>query len=78
VMKMVLIYKVHQLYDCAIELLNIHGENFQTHLPIERLCDFLTPPYKGESLGYREYLRQCSLLPWDEMEHYKKRWVKCG
>ena len=76
VMKMAIIYKTYALYDCAIELLQVYGRKFQTALPIDLLCDFLTPWYRGEKLGYEEYLERCRSLPWDEMEHYRKRWVK--
>jgi FkbM family methyltransferase len=55
-LKAACLLEVYALSDCAAEVVVEHRERLAPLVDCDRLLDFLTPPFKGQQLGYREYL----------------------
>jgi hypothetical protein len=76
-LKLVTIYEIFGLPDCAAELLTVHRERFSGVVDVDVLLNLLTPRFRGRKLSYREYLRRfsediTSFYP-DKLPFYSKK-----
>lgn len=54
--KLACLYEMFQVPDCAAELVNVFRERFAAVADPEALLNALTPPLRGRTFTYREYL----------------------
>lgn len=59
-LKMVAIYEIFGLPDCAAELLTVWGEQLSHSVDVAILLDLLTPEVDGRKLSYQEYIESFS------------------
>lgn len=55
-LKAACLLEVYALNDCAAEIVVEHRDRLATIVDCDQLLDLLTPTFKGQQLGYREYL----------------------
>jgi hypothetical protein len=49
-------FELYCLNDCAAEVILSHRDALAPVVDCDRLLDLLTPSFKGQSLGYKEYM----------------------
>jgi hypothetical protein len=55
-LKLACLYELFLLPDCAAEILLAQRELLSPLVDVDRMLDLLTPPFRGRSVSYREYL----------------------
>ena len=55
ILKYAAFFEIYSLNDCAAELLTESERRLRGIVDLGQLLDLLTPPFKGQKLGYRDY-----------------------
>ncbi len=55
VIKLVCLYEVHGLHDCAVELLQVFRDQLKDCIDIDHALDLLVPPIQGKPASIKDY-----------------------
>jgi uncharacterized coiled-coil protein SlyX len=57
-LKLATLFELHNLADCAAELISVHQDELAPYIDVTMLLDRLTPSLGGRNLSYQDYLAE--------------------